>query len=188
MHFYYFFLLCLPASNIRTAAATARIITVVLKFFDLFIKFTFKVFDYFKRFRASPAVNGLKLIAAKHNVRAVEKVLHYLVLEKACILHFVHDNQLIGWFIATDQYSYETDGLNVKDEQKVLKLKKTLAFIRENFDKEITLDEIAAAGKVCRNKCCQIFRRYLNQSPIDYYNIVYKELSVSQITGGKYTR
>ena len=28
--------------------------------------------------------------------------------------------------------------------------------------------EIAAAGKVCRNKCCQIFRRYLCQSPIDF--------------------
>ena len=64
--------------------------------------FLFEVFDYFKRFRASPTVNGLKLIAAKHNVRAVEKVLHYLVLKKACILHFVHDNQLIGWFLIVD--------------------------------------------------------------------------------------
>ena len=30
--------------------------------------------------------------------------------------------------------------------------------------------------------------RHPETEPDDYYNIVYKELSVSQITGGKYTR
>ena len=37
--------------------------------------------------------------------------------------------------------------------------------------------EIAAAGKVCRNKCCQIFRRYLCQSPIDFLNHYRLEVS-----------
>ena len=52
-----------------------------------------------------------------------------------------------------------------------------LSYIYSHYSEPISLDEIAAAGKVCRNKCCQIFRRYLCQSPIDFLNHYRLEVS-----------
>ncbi len=52
-----------------------------------------------------------------------------------------------------------------------------VSYIYAHYSESINLDEIAAAGKVCRNKCCQIFRRYLNQSPIDFLNHYRLEVS-----------
>lgn len=48
--------------------------------------------------------------------------------------------------------------------------KKMLEFIRAHYQERISVDAIAAAGGVCRTKCCQIFREYLGQSPNDYLN------------------
>lgn len=96
-------------------------------------------------------------------------------------------NQLIGWFIATDQYSYETDGLNVKDEQKVLKLKRTLAFIRENFDKEITLDEIAVAAGFSTKYFCSFFKSMTGKSPVEYLNSYRVERACRKLLGSDLT-
>lgn len=52
-----------------------------------------------------------------------------------------------------------------------------VSYIYSHYSEPISLDEIAAAGKVCRNKCCQIFRRYLCQSPIDFLNHYRLEVS-----------
>lgn len=49
-------------------------------------------------------------------------------------------------------------------------LKRMLEFIRTHYPERISLGQIAASGGVCRSKCCQIFRRYLNRSPNDYLN------------------
>lgn len=55
-------------------------------------------------------------------------------------------------------------------EPDLLVQRDMVSYIYSHYSESINLDEIAAAGKVCRNKCCQIFRRYLNQSPIDFLN------------------
>ena len=39
-------------------------------------------------------------------------------------------------------------------------------FIYQNFQQQITLDEIAASVNVSRSKCCRLFQKYLNESPI----------------------
>ncbi|QZN74446.1 AraC family transcriptional regulator [Paenibacillus sp. DR312] len=41
-------------------------------------------------------------------------------------------------------------------------------FIHQNYDQKITLEEIASAGAVCRSRCCQLFNRYVGQSPSNY--------------------
>ena len=41
-------------------------------------------------------------------------------------------------------------------------------FIRKNYRRKIMLDDIAAAGSVCRSKCCQLFSEYVGQSPGAY--------------------
>lgn len=55
--------------------------------------------------------------------------------------------------------------------------KEMISFIHENYDARISLEEIAAAGNVCRSKCCKIFRKYLNRTPIEFLNAYRLEVS-----------
>jgi YesN/AraC family two-component response regulator len=47
-------------------------------------------------------------------------------------------------------------------------IKRMIAFIQNNFNTTITLDEIAQAGMVCRSKCCRLFKENLKESAFDY--------------------
>lgn len=52
-----------------------------------------------------------------------------------------------------------------------------IAYIYQHYSEKIGLDEIAKAGHVCRNKCCQIFRNQVSESPIDFLNHYRLEVS-----------
>ncbi|MWV42522.1 helix-turn-helix domain-containing protein [Paenibacillus sp. HJL G12] len=41
-------------------------------------------------------------------------------------------------------------------------------FIHQNYDQKMTLEEIAAAGAVCRSRCCTLFNKYVGQTPNNY--------------------
>lgn len=47
-------------------------------------------------------------------------------------------------------------------------LKQMLALISGQYAERITLAQVAAAGGVCRSKCCQIFRKYMGCTPNEY--------------------
>lgn len=47
-------------------------------------------------------------------------------------------------------------------------LKKMMSYIQANYQKKITLNDIAQAGMMCQSKCCRLFRENLRQSPIEY--------------------
>lgn len=70
-------------------------------------------------------------------------------------------------------------------EPDLLVQREMLSYIYSHYSESISLDEIAAAGKVCRNKCCQIFRRYLSQSPIDFLNHYRLEVSCHLLSSTK---
>ena len=70
-------------------------------------------------------------------------------------------------------------------EPDLLVQRDMVSYIYSHYSESINLDEIAAAGKVCRNKCCQIFRRYLNQSPIDFLNHYRPEVSCHLLNNTK---
>lgn len=70
-------------------------------------------------------------------------------------------------------------------EPDLLVQRDMVSYIYSHYSESINLDEIAAAGKVCRNKCCQIFRRYLNQSPIDFLNHYRLEVSCHLLSNTK---
>ena len=70
-------------------------------------------------------------------------------------------------------------------EPDLLVQRDMVSYIYRHYSESINLDEIAAAGKVCRNKCCQIFRRYLNQSPIDFLNHYRLEVSCHLLNNTK---
>lgn len=45
---------------------------------------------------------------------------------------------------------------------------KMTGFIHRHYESKITLDDIAAAGAVCRSRCCELFRKYVGQTPNTY--------------------
>lgn len=48
------------------------------------------------------------------------------------------------------------------------KLKKMIAWIHLQYTEHISLEQIAKEGHVSRNKCCEIFKKYMGHTPNDY--------------------
>ncbi len=78
-----------------------------------------------------------------------------------------------------------------KSSRQLDAVRDMLAYIQRHYAEKITLDEISAAGSVCKSKCCSLFSEYLGQTPIRYL-ISYRleksvelmastELSISEI-------
>ncbi len=68
------------------------------------------------------------------------------------------------------QLAEEQIGEEVSTDSNVVIQKKMMDFIRTHYQEKLKVDDIAAAGGVCRTKCWQIFRKYLGQTPNDYLN------------------
>ncbi len=56
---------------------------------------------------------------------------------------------------------------SVPDEE-LAALRAMIGFVQAHYPAKIELGHIAAAGAVCRSRCCLIFRRRLGCSPIEY--------------------
>lgn len=60
--------------------------------------------------------------------------------------------------------------LDTPKQPDLLVQKKMVSYIYQKYSEAISLEDIATAGNVSRSKCCMIFKKYLNQSPIDFLN------------------
>lgn len=68
----------------------------------------------------------------------------------------------------------ESEGQSGSD---LLLQKNMVSYIYQHYTEKLSLSDIAAAGSICRSKCCIIFKRYLLQSPIDFLNAYRLEVS-----------
>lgn len=59
-----------------------------------------------------------------------------------------------------------------------------LTFIQTEYMNPVALQDIAQAGHVSRSKCCQLFKRYIQQSPMEYLNEYRLEVSRGLIAAG----
>ena len=50
----------------------------------------------------------------------------------------------------------------------IQKLKKMIAWIHLQYTEHISLEQIAKEGRISRNKCCEIFKKYMGHTPNDY--------------------
>ena len=49
-------------------------------------------------------------------------------------------------------------------------IRKMVGYIQNHYQERILLEEIAAAGAVCRSRCCRLFREKLHTTPVSYVN------------------
>lgn len=56
----------------------------------------------------------------------------------------------------------------IQFDKNIETLRQMIGYIQQNYKSKIKLNDIAAAGNVCRSNCCKIFQSILNKSPITY--------------------
>lgn len=65
-----------------------------------------------------------------------------------------------------------------------LKIMKAMAeYIYGNYASKLSLQSVAKAGGVCVSRCCRIFKKVLNKSPIEYINAYRIEVGSGLLSG-----
>lgn len=60
-------------------------------------------------------------------------------------------------------------------------MRRMLEYIRTHYKEHINLEKIAAAGGVCRSKCCQIFKQFMHNTPNHYLNSFRLEKAIEML-------
>ena len=80
-------------------------------------------------------------------------------------------NELIGLLKENKLYTHQLESFSEKENKNVVKLKTVLQFIRQNFDKEITLDAMADAVGFSTKYFCNFFKNMTGKTPVGYLNM-----------------
>ena len=71
------------------------------------------------------------------------------------------------------------------DAKKLESMHRMIGFVQQQYQQKISLNEIAMAGLVSRSACCQIFKKFLGKSPVEYLTEYRISKSVELLMGGK---
>ncbi len=79
--------------------------------------------------------------------------------------------------------------MNIKKEGPTMDpdwavIRQMTGYIQNHYQEKIRLEDIAAAGAVCRSKCCQLFSRKLHITPMNYVNRYRLEKACDLIRNG----
>ena len=108
-----------------------------------------------------------------------EAATHGALLELLNEIDMLYDTQPMGYEMSalsqlfalqTELYRHVTQHTEVMvpGDDRIRIVRQMLDYIRTHYSEQVTLQTIANAGCVCRTRCCQLFKKYLNMSPIDY--------------------
>ena len=121
----------------------------------------------------SPSLSHLVLrrsIPEHRPLLAAISRIHGLHRERESAFEMLILGELFRFWQGLYRITREQLGEPMSGNVNVLILKRMLEFVRTHYQEKISVDAIAAAGGVCRTKCCQIFRRFLNHTPNEYVN------------------
>lgn len=91
------------------------------------------------------------------------------------------------WDLIFDNIKDSTRLENTENDTEIEAQRLMVSYICQNYQENLTLRDIAAAGNVCRNKCCKLFQKYLQQSPIDFLNAYRLEVSQNLLKETSYS-
>lgn len=77
--------------------------------------------------------------------------------------------------------------LSSYDMRNYGRIRTILLFIENNYDRELTLNEIANQIHVCKNECCRIFKSYMHQSLFEFILEYRIEKSIGLLMDGSYS-
>ena len=71
-----------------------------------------------------------------------------------------------------------------QDKNRIIEIMHTMTgFIQSEYASKITISDIAAAGFVCRSKCCSIFKSFLGKTPMEYLTEYRLSKGIDLLTG-----
>ena len=53
-----------------------------------------------------------------------------------------------------------------------------MSYIYQNYRKKLSIDIRIGAGNISRNKCCSLFKQFVNQTPLEFLNSYRLESSI----------
>lgn len=53
-------------------------------------------------------------------------------------------------------------------QKHLQRLRDIISFIQENYDQEISLDEVAEHVNICKSECCRFFKKHMNMTIFEY--------------------
>jgi len=96
--------------------------------------------------------------------------------EKYCELEIVgYIHIVLGILFNYDNRISKTCSLDIDEDLSAQK--KMIEFIHEHYFERLTLKQIGQSGNVCRSKCCIIFKKYIQNTPINFLNLYRLEVS-----------
>lgn len=95
---------------------------------------------------------------------------------------FGYEIQAIGllysiWFSCLQSYQTMLISQQETISSDITLQKKMVSYIYQHYAEALSLEDIASAGNISRSKCCIIFKKYLQQSPVDFLNAYRLEVS-----------
>lgn len=66
-------------------------------------------------------------------------------------------------------------------DTEILLYQKLADYIYKNYDQKITLKDITTYGNISKNKCCALFAKYTQHTPIDFLNLYRLEVSTEML-------
>ncbi len=76
---------------------------------------------------------------------------------------------------------------SVQDEQKTVKLKAALKYMRENFDQDLTLEDMATAAGFSSKYFCKFFKELTGSTPVSYLTDYRIERAARKLLGSDMT-
>ena len=113
-----------------------------------------------------------ELMEAMYQLKTNPTILYEL--EVICLFHAVWKRIYLSACDGTDRAESHLD-------EEMKSQRAMVSYIYQNYGEHITLEDIAAAGNISRSKCCQIFKKYVGKSPIDFTNAYRLEVSQNLI-------
>lgn len=78
--------------------------------------------------------------------------------------------RMLGIIVDKHLYSPVNGNAGISDDKNIPKLKKVLTFMRDNYDKQISLEDIATAAGMSPKYFCYFFKERTGKTPFEYLN------------------
>ncbi len=77
---------------------------------------------------------------------------------------------MLGIIVDSHLYSPVTGNPSIADTKNIPKLKKVLTYLRENFDRQLSLGDMAKAAGMSPKYFCYFFKEMTGKTPVEYLN------------------
>ncbi len=69
--------------------------------------------------------------------------------------------------------------------QYLERLRTIISFLQQNYNQEITLDDVAASVNICKSECCRFFKKHMDMTIFDYILLLRIQNSLPLLRDGE---